>query len=308
VKRLTVVVVILALCVLALLANTRWVDSQTRAAAPRDGGRIIDASVVPANVKVEGNGPAIVLIHGFGAAIDWWDEIAPALAVDHRVIRIDLIGHGGTEAPRSGYSIVRQAALVSAILDKLGVDGFTVIGHSMGGEVATALAERNPQRIERMVLIDSPPTTGLTFNPLTQAYLKPVLGEFLNELRSDEAIRRGLEQGFAPGFPVPEKFVADLKQLTYTAFRSAHDESIAYRSAKPTYERLAALKPVPPLLAMSGTLDAIVPPKDLKLFEQVPGAKLAMVEGAGHSPMVESPAKVLALIRDFIATRPPDAN
>jgi pimeloyl-ACP methyl ester carboxylesterase len=84
----------------------------------------------------------------------------PALATDHLVVRIDLIGHGGTAAPGSGYSIERQGALVSAILDQLGVDRVTVIGHSMGGEVATALAELNPERIERLIFIDSPPIAG----------------------------------------------------------------------------------------------------------------------------------------------------
>jgi pimeloyl-ACP methyl ester carboxylesterase len=242
-----------------------------------------------------------VLIHGFGAAIDWWDEIAPQLATDHRVISIDLIGHGGTAAPASGYSIPRQAALVAAVLDQLGVDRVTVIGHSMGGEVATALAERNPARIERMILIDSPPTADTTFTPLTQLYLDPMVGQLLARLQTDDALRRGLEQGFAPGFPVPSAFVADLKQLTYTAFRSAHDESIAYRKAKPPYQRIAALQPVPPLLAIFGAQDAIVPPATAKLFEHVPGAQVVMIEGAGHSPMVEAPEKTLALIRKFLS-------
>ena len=121
------IIAALALSIVALALNTFWVDAQTRAAAPRDGGRIIDTTGVPANVKAEGMGPAIVFIHGFGAAIDWWDDIAPELASDHRVIRIDLIGHGGTAAPGSGYAIERQAALVAAILDNLGVDRSTVV-------------------------------------------------------------------------------------------------------------------------------------------------------------------------------------
>ncbi len=222
----------IALIVVALAINTWWVDSKTRAAAPRDGGEIVNTPIVPANVKVEGQGPAVLLIHGFGAAINWWDSIAPALAANHRVIRIDLIGHGGTEAPASGYSIERQAALVSAVLDKLGVGRVAVIGHSMGGEVATALAAMKPERIERIILIDTPSIAGTNFSLTTRAYLQPVIGELLSHFVSDGVLRRGLTQAFAPGFPVPEKFVADLKQLTYTAFRSAHDESVAYRSAQ----------------------------------------------------------------------------
>lgn len=227
------------------------------------------------------------------------DNIAPQLARDHRVIRIDLIGHGGTEAPRSAYSIERQARLVSSTLDKLGVDRFTIIGHSMGGEVATALASMQPGRIERMVLIDSPPTVGTKFSLLAQAYFTPVIGELLHHFSSDRVLRRGLEQGFAPGFPVPEKFIADFRQLTYSAAREAHDDSEAYRRNRPTFERLAALQPVPPLLVIFGTQDAIVPPQDAKFFERVPGAKVVMIEGAGHSPMVETPDQVLDLIRSF---------
>jgi pimeloyl-ACP methyl ester carboxylesterase len=296
--------IILALGAAALVANTLIVDSRTRPAMARSGGRIIETPAVAANVAEAGSGPAIVMIHGFGAAIDWWDEIAPALAMDHRVIRIDLIGHGGTAAPAAGYTIPRQAELVAAVLDRLAVDRVTVIGHSMGGEVATALAERNPARIAAVILIDSPPTAGTTFTIMTDAAMTPVLGELLSHFETDETIRHGLAQGFAPGFPVPERFVADLKQLTYTAFRSAHEDSIAYRTAKPTNERLASLNPVPPLLALTGSRDAIVPPEHEKYFAQVPGAKIAMIDGSGHSPMVEKPAETLALIRSFLRQVP----
>src|SRR5262245_52980486 len=77
--------IVLALAV-ALAANTVAVDAVTRAAAARNGGSVMETGVVPANVKVEGDGPPIVLIHGFGAALDWWDEIAPRLAAGHRII------------------------------------------------------------------------------------------------------------------------------------------------------------------------------------------------------------------------------
>lgn len=294
-------IIIIVLLVCALLLNARWVDSRTRAAIAREGGEMMSTSVVEANVRVQGSGPAIVLIHGFGAAIDWWDKIAPQLASDHRVISIDLIGHGGTAAPAAGYSIPRQAAMVASVLDQLGVDRVTVVGHSMGGEVATALVEQNPARIDRMILVDSPPIADATFTPLTHLYLNPVLGPLLSRIQTDEALRRGLEQGFAPGFPVPEAFVGDLKQLTYTAFRSAHDESIAYRKAKPPYERIASLQPVPPLLAIFGAEDAIVPPATAQLFTRVPGVQIVMIEGSGHSPMVEAPEKTVEVIRGFLS-------
>jgi pimeloyl-ACP methyl ester carboxylesterase len=304
-RRWSIWLVLSLLAVVALLAaNTVVVDLRTRQAQARDGGEVVDTGVVPANVKVEGSGPPIVLIHGFGAALDWWDEIAPPLAADHRVIRIDLIGHGGTEAPASGYAIERQASLVKAVLDKLGVGRVTVIGHSMGGEVASAFAEADPRRVERMVLIDTPPQADASFNLETRLAFMPVIGELLSRLQTSRAIRKSLRQGFAPGFMVPEKFVADFEQLTFTAFRSAHDASTEFRQTKSTAARLAALDPVLPLLVIFGSRDALISQASAKLYEAVPGAKVEIIDGPGHSPMVEAPAKTLALITSFLNAQP----
>lgn len=99
---------------------------------------------------------------------------------------------------------------------------------------------------------------------------------------------------------MPEKFVADLWQLTYTVFHQAHDDSIAYVTEEGSPARLSALDPVPPLLVIFGTQDALISPDSAKLFETVPGAKLVMIDGAGHSPMVEKPAETLAQIEGFI--------
>ena len=293
-----VAVLVLALILAPITINAFLVESATRAAAPRDGGTVIETAVVPANVKVEGAGTGIpiVLIHGFGAALDWWDEIAPALAAERKVIRLDLIGHGGTEAPSSGYSIERQAALVKGVLDKLGVERVAAIGHSMGGEVVTELAEAHPELIEKMVLIDTPPKTENAAKPGSLSV--PLWDELMWRFISPEDFRKALAQRFAPGFQVPDKFVADLEQLTYRAFTSAHGGGVDF---EPVYERLMALGKVPPLLIITGAQDPLVPPEKAKLYERVPGAMVATIDGAGHSPMVEKPEKTLELIKVFLA-------
>ncbi|MFD0987132.1 alpha/beta fold hydrolase [Methyloligella solikamskensis] len=295
---------ILGLVAVALAANTILVNRETRKAAPRDGGKIVDTPVVTANVKIEGDGPPLLLIHGFSAALDWWDEIAPALAKTHKVIRLDLIGHGGTEAPHAGYTIEDQAKLAGAVLDKLEIDSLPVIGHSMGGEVAGELAETRPGLVSRLVLIDSPANLSVSFNPATEAYLTPVLGQLLYHLVTGRVVKRGLTQGFAPGFPVPEKFVADAEQLTYTAFTHAHDKSVLYQKEKPAYERLKTLDPSIPILVIFGQEDRLVPVETAKLFEQVPNTTVKYVEGAGHSPMVEKPEATLELIKAFLGEQP----
>ena len=86
------------------------------------------------------DGSPIVLIHCFTCAIDWWDGMMPLLDRDHRVIAVDLLGHGGSEKPSSGYSVPNQADVVAQALGRLGVRNAEVVGHSLGGAVAVALA------------------------------------------------------------------------------------------------------------------------------------------------------------------------
>jgi pimeloyl-ACP methyl ester carboxylesterase len=274
--------------VIAVAVNTVLVDLQIRAAASRDGGKIFEASGVAANVKVQGDGPTIVLIHGIGGALDVWDDIVPALASQHRVIRMDLIGHGGTAAPRSGYTMEKQAALIAAVLDTLGVDRFTIIGHSMGGEVAIALAAIEPARIERIILLDTPPITFKIWNRLT---LLPVLGELL------WTVQREMDTGS----PTLDKSAADFKQLTYSAFKASYLNSIEYVTTKPAFERLAVLNPISPLLVIVGSRDPLVSPSVAKLYESVQGAKVAMIDGAGHASIVDAPAKTIELITTFLS-------
>jgi pimeloyl-ACP methyl ester carboxylesterase len=140
---------------------------------------------------------------------------------------------------------------------------------------------------------------------MTRLGLTPVIGQALWRLRTGAMLRQALAQGFAPGFRVPEAFVADLWQLTYTVFHNAHDDSIAYVTAKGTPERLSALDPQPPLLVIFGTRDQLISPESTKLFETVPGASVVMIDGAGHSPMVEAPERTLTLIKDFLAAPTP---
>ena len=196
------VVVALALCAIALAADAVWVALKTRPAAPRDGGAIFDTPVVPANVRIEDPGNEM-LLHGFEAALRLVDGIRARANANHRVVRLDLIGHGGTEGARTGYTIVRQAELASAILDKLGVERVTVIapldGRRGGGGARWDEAGRRAHDPDGQAT----PAAGTTFTMLTEAYLAPGLGELLSTLRSDAAIRRGLAQDAHRTFQCP---------------------------------------------------------------------------------------------------------
>src|ERR1044072_5444539 len=114
------------------------------------GGRIVELPGGDLQVVDRGprDGPPIVLVHCFTCAIGWWDGMIPHLHPRrrrHRVAAVDLLGHGGSENPASGYSIENQADLLARALSRLGVRGATVVGHSLGGPASIALAERSPQ-------------------------------------------------------------------------------------------------------------------------------------------------------------------
>ena len=138
-------------CSPSLLAVNTVVTDRDTEAAHADAGRIVDLPGGDLQVREDGprDAPAVVMLHGFACSIGWWDQMTPALARDHRVVRFDLLGHGGSEKPKEGYGMESQARLVAAALDRLGVRRADVVGHSMGGSVATALAEQRPALVDR---------------------------------------------------------------------------------------------------------------------------------------------------------------
>src|SRR3954452_22855798 len=152
-------VVVLLIVLLGL--NALSVDHETKAAgATEPGGRILDLQGGDLEVVEEGprDGSPIVLIHCFTCAINYWDKMIPMLSRQHRVIAIDLLGHGGSEKPSSGYSVSNQADLIAQALAKLGVSDAEVVGHSLGGAVAVAVAQQSPALVSRVVIVDTPPT------------------------------------------------------------------------------------------------------------------------------------------------------
>ena len=250
-------------------------------------------------------GAPIVLLHCSSCSLHWWDELTPLLARRHRVVRIDLLGHGGSQKPSSGYEIDEQAALVAGALDQLGVEGAVVVGHSMGFSVATALAQRASQLVDRVVNIGEGPGEDSCSVPfVARLGYVPVIGEAMWRLTPSFAIEDGYGSAFAPGYDIssgfsnPDQVVDDLRAMTYTAFRDAEDAAGDYVEAIPLDDRLR--QTAVPLLSIFGTEDQICDPEESQVaYEGVPGARHAEIEGAGHSPNVEKPQETAALIEEF---------
>jgi pimeloyl-ACP methyl ester carboxylesterase len=247
--------------------------------------------------------PALVLLHGFACSIRWWDGVVPSLAREHHVIRFDLLGHGGSEKPKHGYGMESQARRVAQALDRLGVRRATVVGHSMGGSVATALADERPRLVKSVVILDSPASKGDAQLPFTaRLAFAPVLGQAVMRVASDGMIGNGLESAFADGFDVPDEFVEDVQDMTYTSYDDSHRGADDYSDERGLADRLA--DETVPLLVVFGSEDELVDPDSAQGYRKVPGARIVVLDGVGHSPHVERPAATARLVEDFLAQKP----
>ncbi len=303
----------LVVLVVLLVLNALSIGHETKAASITEpGGRILDVSGAELQVVERGprNASPIVLIHCFTCAINWWDEMIPRLAREHRVVAIDLLGHGGSEKPTSGYSIPDQADLVAQALSRLGVRDAELVGHSLGGPVSIALAEQSPQLVNRLVIIDSIPDTSYgDVGFIGELPFKPVIGEALWRVKPDFSIRDGLEIAFAPGFSVPDDFVEDVKRMNYSAYSDSHDGFDSYTGEKPLPERAAVLGK--PVLAIMGAEEQIAsdPAAALAAYRSaIPSAQTKLMAGVGHSPNVEAPARTAALVLAFAPPEPPKST
>lgn len=299
-----VVVAIVAL----LVVNTLVTDAETKSAEVTEpDGRLISLPAGDLEVVERGprDGSPIVLVHCFTCAINWWDGMIPLLARDHRVIATDLLGHGGSEKPASGYSIENQADLIAQVLNRLGVRDAELVGHSLGGPVSIALAERSPQLVSRLVVIDSVPNrTYGDVGFIGELPFKPVIGQALWRIKPDFSIKDGLEIAFAPGFEVPDEFVDDVKEMTYSAYTGSHNAYDEYTDEKPLPERAAATGK--PTLAIMGAEEQIASdPTEALAAYRTAGAETRLIPGAGHSPNVEKPAEIAALVLGFDVVKKP---
>jgi pimeloyl-ACP methyl ester carboxylesterase len=301
-----VVIGVVAAIAVLLAINTLVVEGETAGAVVTvPGGRILHLPGGDMQVLEKGprHAPPIVLLHCYTCSIAWWQRMIPLLDRDHRVIAIDLRGFGGSEKPGSGYSMEDQAAFVAEALERFGVHGATVVGQSLGGTVATALAEVPGDYVKRLVIIDQAPeerfSKGIGFT--AELSTAPVIGPALWRVIPDSAIEDGLEIAFAPGYEVPSEFVDEFNRMTYTSYDSDGEEG-DFMDAEPLDRRIEGTGT--PLLAIFGAEDQIYESKEaLAAYAKVPGAKTALIPGAGHSPNVEKPGRTAALILSFAHPR-----
>jgi pimeloyl-ACP methyl ester carboxylesterase len=244
--------------------------------------------------------PALLLVHGSGMSSGFWNPVVPALAAGHHVIRVDLPGCGQSP-PTGSYGVAVQAGRVAALLDGLGVRSLAAIGHSSGGYVATALAERRPGLVRSLALVScGPRPDALLPQPLAlRALTAPPFGRLLWAARSDAAIRRWIGAMCVRPAGLPDAALAELRGTTYRALRAVLRGNTEYITERSMPERLAALGV--PGLVVFGAADPRWEPSSAHQYGAVPGTRVELLPGVGHVPMVEAPEETGDLLRRFAA-------
>jgi len=306
-------VIVAVLClVLVVLGIWLWTPDRPRAeleakylASPGD---MIEVAGTRLHVRDAGpkDAPAVVMLHGFGASLHTFEPWAQALSSDHRVVSFDLPGAGLSEPDPTGiYTDARSMEILVALLDRLGIDKASLVGHSIGGRLAWGFAAAHPDRVDRLVLIapdgfaspgfeyGKPPEASLLVRsmryvlpkPLVKSSLAPAYGD--PRALTDATLDRYYDLMLAPG--VRDGMIARMEQTV------RQDPRPALRTIKV------------PVLLVWGTDDGMIPAINAQDYlRELPNARLVSFAGLGHVPHEEAPEVTLAPVRAFLDEPLPD--
>lgn len=258
------------------------------------------------HAHIEGDGPAVVLLHGQPGSHRDWRRVTKRLKRTHRVIAVDRSGYGDASREQAG-GFADNADDLAQLLDEHGIDRVTVVGHSWGGGAALAFAQRHPQRVAALVLVAAAGTSE-ALTPGDTILGWPVLGP---------VVAFGLFRHIAPRFarwwprfagsrlsPAHSAEVASevrtwRRRPTWRSFLT--EQRAMLRETAEVEERLGDV--AVPTTVVVGDRDRVIRASaGERLAEGIPGARVRVVEGAGHLLPLERPDVLAEAIRDASAS------
>ena len=270
--------------------------------------RPIAVDGVTLSVTVGGNGPPVLLLHGYAESSRMWKPLAKELAPNFTVIAPDLPGIGDSSIPKTGLDMKTSAERVHAAVKSLGYTKVRVVGHDIGLMVAYAYAAMYPQEVEKLALMDAflPGVAGWE-----AVYNNPGIWHFRFYGATPEALVKGRERIFFEHFW--NNFAADKTRSIPEADRQAYTKEyarpgrmaagFAYFASFPKtatdFAELAKTQLTIPVLSIGGAKSLGVP-----LGEQVklisPNVKVIVLEDAGHWILEERPRETISALVDFL--------
>lgn len=258
-----------------------------------------------------GRGAALLFIHGLLGSHRNWAHFVDALDTDHRVLAPDLFGHGASAKPMGDYSLGAHAATLRDLLDRLGIDRVTLVGHSLGGGIALQFCYLFPDRVDRLVLVASG-GLGRAVSPLLRSatlpgaeWVLPVLASAFVRRRA-EAVGRALSRlGFRASSDVTESwhgFTSLADAESRRAFLATTRSVIDPGGQTVTAHDHLPMDTTIPTLIVWGTRDKMIPAwHATTAHEAIPGSRVVLFEGAGHFPHLDEPERFAGVLGSFIA-------
>jgi len=268
--------------------------------------------------RTAGNGPLLVLIHGIAGTSATWDSVIPWLAEKYTIIAPDLLGHGESSKPEGDYSLGAYANGIRDLLEALGHDRGTLVGHSLGGGVALQYAYQFLERCERLVLVSSG-GLGRELHPLLRAAALPgaevvlpwlsVAGERsvgkLVRLLGGMGVRASadLEETWRSFVSLAEPGARRAFIHTVRGIIDLHGQRVSAN------DRLYLAADLPTLIVW-GARDPLIPVLHAReAHERISGSRLEIFPEAGHFPHRDDPRRFVETLFEFLdATRPLPAD
>ena len=246
--------------------------------------------------------PAVVFIHGFGSSLHTWEPWAHSLSAELRVIRLDLPGSGlSPPDTHNDYSDTRSIALIKALLDERGIQKASIVGHSIGGRIAWKFAAREPQRVNKLVLIAPDGFASPGFE-----YGKPVELPAAMGMMRWIAPRWLVRMSVAPAYANPASLSDEVLTRYYELMRApgAREALLARMQQTVLSDPLPELKSiVAPTLLVWGRDDAMIPFGNAADYQGAIGTNtLFALSPMGHLPMEERPDEALRVVQSYLKT------
>lgn len=258
------------------------------------------------------DGSNVVLIHGIGQYVEAWLSNIEALASEHRVYALDVIGYGKTDKPSgASYGLDAVAQFVSDFMDAVGIERAHVVGHSLGGALATRLALKHPEKVNKLVLVDAV-GLGRECHPLFSLMSLPIVGELLTRpSRSGSA--RVLRVAVHDQSCIDENSIelhcemSSLPGAQKAFLKTLRSDGVLWSGIPkslygPHLEGLAGFEN--PVLVVWGREDKLIPVAHAEVAAKtVPNVTVKIFDSCGHVPMFEYPQEFNTLLLDFLSDK-----
>jgi 3-oxoadipate enol-lactonase len=247
------------------------------------------------NYQIDGpdGAPWVVFSNSLATSTAMWDEQAAALRNSYRVLRYDQRGHGGTDAPAGRYAFDTLLADAVALLDALSIKKAHFAGLSMGGATALGLAERHPERLESIIVCDSPCQSTPQSSQQWEERIAVAQKQGIGALVEPTVSRWFPPEILAKNPPHIDKVRAMIRATPVYGF-------IGCAAALADHNYTTAIADIKcPALFLVGEKDAPAPAMH-KLYEKLPGSRYVELTGAGHISNMDRPAEFNRAVADFL--------